>query len=160
MTSRQHSLCRGHTVKNVILAHPDFHGLRAPVNFTVPRFSVTRQSSPRYVIVLENSQTMNMRDHWDFIRTASKKFIVQDLPDAAMVGLVLFNEQAHVAFPVSRLGPRANPQTRNGLAFSIKNKYNLSPSSGSCVRCGIERALEALQTAGSLQVSFKIGLFC
>ena len=61
-------------------------------------------------------------------------------------------EQAHVSYPVSRLGPRANPQTREGLAVSIKNKYNLSPSSGSCVRCGIERALEALQTAGSIQV--------
>jgi hypothetical protein len=57
---------------------------------------------------------------------------------------------------VSRLGPRANPQTREGLAVSIKNKYNLSPSSGSCVRCGIERALEALQTAGSIQVHFII----
>jgi hypothetical protein len=98
MTSRHHSLCRGQTPKNVILAHPDFHSLRSPViNFTVPRFSVTRLASPRYVIVLENSQTMNMRDHWDFIRTASKKFIVHDLPDAAMVGLVLFNEQAGLA---------------------------------------------------------------
>ncbi len=57
-----------------------------------------------------------------------------------------------MSYPVSRLGPRANPQTREGLAVSIKNKYNLSPSSGSCVRCGIERALEALQTAGSIQV--------
>ncbi len=67
-----------------------------------------------------------------------------------------------MSYPVSRLGPRANPQTREGLAVSIKNKYNLSPSSGSCVRCGIERALEALQTAGSIQVQvthYKILIF-
>ena len=110
---------------------------------------MTKQSVPKYVIVLENSQTMNMRDHWDFIRTTCKKFIMHDLPDLAHVGLVLFNEDAHEAYPISRLGPVSGSQTRDGLAFSIKNKYNLSPSTGSCVRCGIIKAIESLQISGS-----------
>ena len=149
VASRQHSLCRGRSVRNVVLGHADFQSSLQAVNFTVPRFSVTRRSAPKYVVVLENSQAMNMRDHWDFIRTSLKKFMVHDLPDEAHVGLVLFNSAAHVAFPVSVLGPRASPKTRNGLAYSIKNKYNLSPSTGSCVRCGISKAIEALQTSGS-----------
>ena len=152
VSSRHHALCRGQTVKSVILAHHDFKAdSKLSVNFTIPRFTVTRQAIPKYVIVLENSQTMNMRDHWDFIRTTCKKFIKHDLPDRAHVGLVLFNDNAYEAYPISMLGPKTNPQTRNGLAFSIKNKYNLSPSSGSCIRCGIVKALESLQTSGSQQ---------
>ena len=150
VSSQHHALCLGQTVKNTILAHRDFElESRQSINFTIPRFTITKQAVPKYVIVLENSQTMNMRDHWDFIRTTCKKFIKHDLPDTAHVGLVLFNDNAHEAYPISMLGPKANPQTRDGLAFSIKNKYNLSPSTGSCVRCGIVKAIESLQTSGS-----------
>ena len=150
VSSQHHALCLGQTVKNTILAHRDFESeSRQSINFTIPRFTITKQAVPKYVIVLENSQTMNMRDHWDFIRTTCKKFIKHDLPDTAHVGLVLFNDNAHEAYPISMLGPKANPQTRDGLAFSIKNKYNLSPSTGSCVRCGIVKAIESLQTSGS-----------
>lgn len=150
VSSQHHAHCLGQTVKNTILAHQDFQSeSMQSINFTIPRFTITKQAVPKYVIVLENSQTMNMRDHWDFIRTTCKKFIKHDLPDTAHVGLVLFNDNAHEAYPISMLGPKANPQTRDGLAFSIKNKYNLSPSTGSCVRCGIVKAIESLQTSGS-----------
>ena len=151
VSSRHHAFCKGNNVKTVIMSHDDFKSLDSSkaINFTVPRFTVTKQSAPKYVIVLENSQTMNMRDHWDFIRTTCKKFIMHDLPDHAHVGLVLFNDDAHEAYPISMLGPKTSPQTRDGLAFSIKNKYNLSPSTGSCVRCGIIKAIESLQVSGS-----------
>ena len=149
VTSVHHGQCHGRGVRKVIRSHPDFAKARLPTNFTIPRFTVARQSIPKYVIVLENSQAMNMKDHWDFIRTACKKFIKFDLPNKAHVGLVLFNEAAHIAKPISMLGPTTDPESRDGLAFSIKNKYNLSPSSGSCIRCGIEKAVEALTTSGS-----------
>ena len=149
VTSVHHGQCHGRGVRKVIKSHKDFMKARLPTNFTIPRFQVARQSIPKYVIVLENSQAMNMKDHWDFIRTACKKFIKFDLPNKAHVGLVLFNEAAHIAKPISMLGPTTDPESRDGLAFSIKNKYNLSPSSGSCIRCGIEKAVEALTTSGS-----------
>jgi calcium-activated chloride channel regulator 4 len=150
VTSVHHGQCRGRGVEQVIRAHDDFTHTRSPSNFTIPRFTVTRQAVPKYVIVLENSQAMNMKDHWDFIRTTCKKFIKFDLPNEAHVGLVLFNEAAHIAKPIAMLGPTTDPASRDGLAFSIKNKYNLSPSSGSCIRCGIEKAVEALTTSGSV----------
>ena len=149
VTSPHHGQCHGKGVKSVIRSHRDFIEARVPTNFTIPRFTVTRGAVPKYVIVLENSQAMNMKDHWDFIRTTCKKFIKFDLPSKAHVGLVLFNEAAHISKPISMLGPTADPESRDGLAFSIKNKYNLSPSTGSCIRCGIEKAVEALTTSGS-----------
>ena len=90
---------------------PYIEKLATLTNFMIPQFSITRQSpSPKYVLVLENSQTMNMQDNWDYICMASKKFIVHDLPDLALVGLVLFNEAAHIAYPISQLGPKTSPQ--------------------------------------------------
>ena len=151
VSSPHHAQCRGQSVRNVIMSNTDFKSVdsQKSINFTIPRFTVTKQSAPKYVIVLENSQAMNMRDHWDFIRTTCKKFIMHDLPDQSQVGLVLFNDDAHEAYPISTLGPKTQSQTRDGLAFSIKNKYNLSPSSGSCVRCGIIKAIESLKLSGS-----------
>ena len=134
VASQQHAQCRGKSSNDVISQHPDFqHGrLLSAVNFTVPRFVLLRQPTPKYVIVLENSASMNLQgDTWEYIRTATKKFIVHDLPEEASVGLVLFNEAAHVASPVAKLN---NKSTRENLAYSIRNKYNLSPSTGSCVR--------------------------
>ena len=136
VTSQQHAHCRAKTAREVVYAHVDFlqgggggHLLQS-VNFTVPRFVLLRQQAPKYVIVLENSQTMNMEDNWSRIRTATKKFLGHDLPDMAKVGLVLFNEAAHLGYAVSELSPDA----REGLAYSIGNKYDLSPSTSSCVR--------------------------
>ena len=136
VTSQQHAHCRAKTALEVVYAHADFlqgggggHLLQS-VNFTVPRFVLLRQQAPKYVIVLENSQTMNMEDNWSRIRTATKKFLGHDLPDIAKVGLVLFNEAAHLGYAVSELSPDA----REGLAYSIGNKYDLSPSTSSCVR--------------------------
>ena len=51
----------------------------------VPKFVVSRQEPPRYVIILENSAAMNKDNGWDLLRTATKKFIVHDLPSEAQV---------------------------------------------------------------------------
>ena len=40
-------------------------------------------------------------------------------------------------------------ESREGLAYEIGNKNNLSPKRRSCVRCGLVKAIEALQTSGS-----------
>ena len=56
-------------------------------------------------------------------------------------GLVLFNEGAHVAHPVVPLSSRQN---RHGVMVHVKNKFNLTPKDGSCVRCGVMKALEVV----------------
>ena len=60
---------------------------------------------------------------------------------ASHLGLVLFNEGAHVAHP---LVPLSSRQIRHGVMVHVKNKFNLTPKDGSCVRCGVMKALEVV----------------
>jgi hypothetical protein len=76
----------------IIRMHPDLKSGSKKVRFddnndgsVVPKFVVSRQEPPRYVIILENSAAMNKDNVWDLLRTATKKFIVHDLPSEAQV---------------------------------------------------------------------------
>ena len=42
-----------------------------------------------------------------------------------------------------------NAITCSLFTFQIENKFSLNPKSDSCVRCGVIKAIEALQTSGS-----------
>ena len=167
VTSRQAAECEGATVRQVVFRHPDFAhqssslfaGNWSSSSSFLPsppvHITVMRPAAPRLVVVLENSAAMNLREEWDYVRAACKKFLLHDLPPEAEVGLVLFNEEAHVAANVVRLGRRmAAAGPRNELAFAVKSKHHLSPlrtatASSSCVRCGVAKAIEALQVARS-----------
>ncbi len=161
IVSRQAAECQGATVRQVVFRHPDFlqppqlTGTALSWNGSfAPQIVVKRQVAPRLVIVLENSVAMNQREEWDYVRAACKKFLLHDLPPEAEVGLVLFNDEAHVATNVVRLGRRmAAAGPRNELAFAVKSKHHLSARTGSCIRCGVAKAIEALQagrTGGAL----------
>ncbi len=170
--SHQHAFCMGRTVEEVIAEHSDLilanmmrsqqrqrqhHRTRTPKRsqetpssssstIQVPpiRFTISGHQPPRYVLVLENSLAMDEGGHWDLIRRAAKKFVVHDLEPNARLGLVLFNEGAYVAHPAQRL---STTQVRQGVAVNIGNKFALVNKNGSCVRCGVVKAIEALQTS-------------
>ena len=155
--SEQHALCYGKSVIDVVTAHPDVQGSRAKAAAAAAgrrkktaadelRFTVSSAQSPRYVIALENSRAMDTRGHWDLIMRAVRKAVQHDLPDDARLGLVLFNDGAHVAHPVVALDARQN---RHSVIVHVKNKFNLTPKDGSCVRCGVMKALGALNDAGA-----------
>lgn len=147
VSSRQHSLCFGRTVKEVVLDHPDLVHSKAKVTkLPPPRFTISNAQAPKFVIVLENSLAMNNKEHWVLIEKALKKFIKHDLEPGVRVGLVLFNSGAHIAHGVKIL---YSNDIRESLTVEIKNKYSLSNKNNSCVRCGFMKAVEALQQTTS-----------
>ena len=148
VTSQQYARCKGQSAREVVMKHPDFRGRRT-VNFTEPNLKFTRLTTPKYVIVLENSVIMNTKGQWDFIRTACRNFILHGLPASAHLGIVLYNDAAHIAHPIVKLGDKEKSKSRQSLSLQIKSKHNLSPSTGSCVNCGVHKAIEALGGSGS-----------
>ena len=140
--SAQQSRCWGQSASQVIRSHPDF--VLSPslptVNFTRPTVTVTRYSPPSYVIVLENSAMMGSQ--WDLVRTVLRNLILEQeyLPDNARLGLVMFNSAAYTEHPVVEL----SEPNRQSLSLSIRSKHNLSPSTESCVSCGLSKAVESL----------------
>ena len=111
---------------------------------------LTRVGAPRYMLLLENSRQMNSRGQWDFLRTASRDLVMRGLPPSAHLGVVLFNEAAHVAHPLALLGEAGKSRSRQSVALQIKSKHALSPSEGSCVQCAVARAVESLGEGGVL----------
>ena len=103
--SRQDSFCHGNSPFSIITSklqprHPKT--MRALKN---PDFVISRETSPKYVIVLENSVAMNLNNTWELLRTALRKFIKEDLKDPeTQVGLVLFNEAATIEKTVAPIG--------------------------------------------------------
>ena len=150
-TSQHHAQCRGVSAREVVMKHSDFRGRRT-VNFTEPSFTVTRLTTPKYVIVLENSVMMNSKEQWNFIRTACRNFILHGLPASAHLGIVLFNDAAHIAHPIVQLSDKEKSKARQSLSLQIKSKHNLSPSDGSCVTCGVSKAIEALSGSGGVVI--------
>ena len=75
---------------------------------------------------------------------------MRGLPPTAHLGVVLFNEAAHVAHPLALLGEAGKSRTRQSVALQIKSKHALSPSEGSCVQCAVARAVESLGEGGVL----------
>ena len=150
MTSQQYTLCRGLSAKQVIANHEDFYNMKAE-NFTKPHFLIARQGNPRFVIALENSEAMNSKGQWHFVRTALRNLITEDLPDAAEVGLVMFNTAAHIAHPLVRLGHPEQSKARQSLSLQIKSKHNLFPSKQpeGCIICGIHKAIKTMQVSKS-----------
>ena len=140
--TQQYSRCWGRSAHEVILSHSDFTLSRSarPVNFSMPVFSVTRYTAPRYVIVLENSAMMGSQ--WDLVRTVAKNLILEPeyLPASAQLGLVMFNSAAYTEHPLVPL----SLTSRQSLSLSIRSKHNLSPSTESCVSCGLAKAVETL----------------
>ena len=147
--SRQDSFCNGNSAWSIINAA---YKPRHPKSFRLsqPEFVVSREASgAKYVIVLENSVAMNANNTWELLRTALRKFIKEDLKDPeTQVGLVLFNEAATIEKTVSPIGPQ-NSHERQEIAVKIKHRFELSHKVQSCVRCGVIKAIEALQTSGS-----------
>lgn len=144
--SMQDSFCFGSAPITMIKNKKPFKTVQRT---SKPEFTVTREIPPKYVIVLENSIAMNLNNTWDLIKTALKKFINEDLDEPSIqVGLVLFNEAATIARTVTTIGPR-NQDSRTSISVHIKNKYFLSYKVDSCIRCGVVKAIEALQTSGN-----------
>ena len=156
---QQAARCWGQSSLEVITSHPDFSLTSfsgqtvTPVNFSLPVFRLTRSAPPRYVIVLENSAMMGSQ--WDLVRTVAKNLILEPeyLPASAQLGLVMFNSAAYTEHPLVPLSPTA----RQSLSLSIRSKHNLSPSTESCVSCGLAKAVETLHGAPGVVILISRG---
>lgn len=147
--SKQDSFCSGASAFSIISSHLHRRKVNPKFRSSQPKFIISREVAPKYVIVLENSQAMNVNNSWSLIKKALRKFIKEDLLDVeTQVGLVLFNEAASIKHTVAKIGPK-HSNMREKLDFMLPEYDFLSPQLESCVRCGIVKAIEALQTSGS-----------
>ncbi|XP_055617142.1 calcium-activated chloride channel regulator 1-like [Toxorhynchites rutilus septentrionalis] len=98
--TKQNQLCDRRSTLDVILKHDDFI-MENQINTnpsiivnTTPKFSYKTRKATRYVIIIDETLDMQLRESWSFLRSAMRKWVVHDLPANTEVGMVLANDTA------------------------------------------------------------------
>ncbi|GAB0087730.1 calcium-activated chloride channel regulator 1 [Sergentomyia squamirostris] len=147
--TKHNHLCGRQSTLEVILKHPDFVAnnivsVTSPSSIvnTHPIFTYKKRKTTRYVVVIDETQDMQIRESWSFLRNALRKWVVYDLPKNTEVGVVLANDTAAARIlPISTL---MVPKTRDLVASFIP--YSPSDSrQPACVNCAIRDAIKMLR---------------
>lgn len=105
---------------------------------TTPVFYYKRRLLTRYVLVIEDTRDMLIRESWTFLRSAIRKWVGQDLPANTEVGVVLSNNTTgHRLLPLSPLNIHARSQVSGIIPFTPGDSHTEA-----CLRCGIRQALD------------------
>jgi len=142
--TKQNLLCGRRSIMEVIDAHPDFAEADSVANTTSPpitTFTYKRQMLTRYVLVIEDTKDMQVRDSWMFLRTAVRKWVNLDLSGNSEAGLVLVNDSAS-----TRLVGLTSLQSQQARGLVSSNlPYTPGDSHApACLDCGIREALQML----------------
>jgi predicted nucleic-acid-binding Zn-ribbon protein len=105
---------------------------------TTPVFHYKRRLLTRYVLVIEDTRDMLIRESWTFLRSAIRKWVGHDLPANTEVGIVLSNDTTgHRLLPLSPLSTHARSQVSGTIPFTPGDSHTEA-----CLRCGIRQALD------------------
>ncbi|XP_057378167.1 calcium-activated chloride channel regulator 1-like [Daphnia carinata] len=161
MAPTQHNLlCLGQSVRDVVFAHQDLKTMNAPMfNRLETIFNYKQAALPRYVLALDKSSPMDERDHWKYVRSATRRLVLHDLADETELGILSFAESVQIHTdgqngPMVRLG---SPGSREQVASAIP-VFITMPSSGatgtgsvqeSCLTCALAEAIAMLERGGA-----------
>ncbi|XP_055625136.1 calcium-activated chloride channel regulator 1-like isoform X2 [Toxorhynchites rutilus septentrionalis] len=151
--SKHNQMCDRRSTLDVILKHPDFASENPiTVNPTVivntaPKFSYKTRKSTRYVIIIDETLDMQLRESWSFLRSAIRKWVVYDLPGNTEVGMVLANDTA--TEKMLQISPLHVQENKDLVASFIP--YSPSDSrQPACLTCAISDAISMLNERSRL----------
>ncbi|XP_001850631.2 calcium-activated chloride channel regulator 1 [Culex quinquefasciatus] len=145
--SKHNQMCDRRSTLDVILKHPDFAS-ESPIAVnpsviinTTPKFSYKTRKSTRYVIIIDETLDMQLRESWSFLRSAIRKWVVYDLPANTEIGMVLANDTAtEKMLQISSLHQQENKDL-------VASFIPYSPSDSrqpACLTCAISDAISML----------------
>ncbi|XP_076052340.1 calcium-activated chloride channel regulator 1-like [Oratosquilla oratoria] len=147
--TRHNLLCRGQSVWEVMRASPDFQNNRnVEGGLREADLSITflKPTSPRVVLVIDDTNAMNVQKRWDFMRKAVRKMLTYDVPDGHSVGLVVYDAAASIKYPLTRL---FDGITREKVGSSLPRNPSRVGEDRRCVVCGLKEALNLLKGEGT-----------
>ncbi|XP_075216970.1 calcium-activated chloride channel regulator 1-like isoform X2 [Lycorma delicatula] len=118
-----------------------------PIN-TTPIITYKREMLTRYVVVIEDTKDMLVRESWSFLRLAIRKWAVHDLPPNTEVGIVSANEGS--ATRIHGLSSLQGPEARDLVASNIP--YTPGDSRApACLACGLNQAFQMLEERAAMR---------
>ncbi|CAL8076188.1 unnamed protein product [Orchesella dallaii] len=145
--TKHNFLCDRKSISEVIYSHPDFHNIsslaRHGRNIT-PEFYVKQLTKPRFVLMVEESGNMNLRDVWKFLKLAIRKFIKYDLAAGTEIGIMtVSSSDIRIMANVTTL----TDSGRGNIAEKLPNYPSIDTGSLS-LRKGISTAINMLKWNG------------
>jgi hypothetical protein len=145
--TKHNQMCNRRSTLDVISSHRDFKGVQnfrddhyEHISTTVPKFQYKRREMTRYVVVVDETSDMTIRDSWTFLKTAIRKWVVYDLPKTSTeIGIVLTNGSDS-----DKIEPIA-PLRETGTDDRIVSTIPFSAASSGCLSCAIKRSIEMLK---------------
>ncbi|XP_070377006.1 calcium-activated chloride channel regulator 1-like isoform X2 [Dermacentor albipictus] len=138
-------ICNGESTWDVIRRNKDFMSLPPP-NMSKPivvQFDEIQQkpgTGLRAVLVLDISGSMKAHRRLETLKEAVDGFLLRLLDDFVQLAIVAFSTTAKVQHRMMTV----NHQTLKGFREAVKK---LSPDGKTCIGCGLQRALEVLNTS-------------
>lgn len=146
--TRHNLLCSGKSVWEIIRASPDFQNNRnveGGLRESDLTLKYVRARLPRIVLLVEDTNVMNVQKRWDFMRKAVRKLVTYDVPDGYSVGLVVFDSMAATKYPLTSLTDGA---TREKVGSSLPRNPSQEGEHKRCIVCGLREALHLLHQDG------------
>ncbi|XP_034250009.1 calcium-activated chloride channel regulator 2-like [Thrips palmi] len=143
--TKQNAFCGRRSVMEVINLHDDFRGsnrANASVPVPPPSFVYKRATLTRYMLVVEDSKDMSIRDTWTFLRTAVRKWANLDLTVNTEVGLLVVNESSSAyTVPLQAIsGPDARSLISSNIPYTAAESH--APV---CLSCAVRKARELMK---------------
>lgn len=140
--TKHNQICNRHSTLNVILKHKDFSMGRlnksAPgeIRNTTTQFTYKKREITRYVVVIDETQDISIRESWNFLRNAIRLWLVYDLPENTEVGIILSSGTKKLQSLAKDVA------IRDSIASFIP--YSSTDLGQTCISCAIQDAMEML----------------
>ncbi|XP_070397186.1 calcium-activated chloride channel regulator 1-like isoform X1 [Dermacentor albipictus] len=140
----QNEICNGESTWDVIRRNKDFMRIPPP-NMSKPilvEFDEIQQKpgrSLRAVLVIDVSRSMKAHKRLETVKEALDGLLLRLPEDLVQLAIVTYSTTANVQHPMRTV----NHRTVKGFRDALKM---MSPDGDTCIGCGLQRALEALNT--------------
>ncbi|CAL4078066.1 unnamed protein product, partial [Meganyctiphanes norvegica] len=144
--TKQNHLCKGRSAWEVMELSQDFVDGRnpsSPVLPAPPQLYFVSRPRLRFILLVEDSDIMNVQRRWEFVRKAVRRVMVYDLPDGAEAGVVVFNKRSREAAPLARL--ESVTDLRERVGSSLPRNPATAGARDTCVMCGLRQSLDTLR---------------
>ncbi|KAB7508142.1 Calcium-activated chloride channel regulator 2 [Armadillidium nasatum] len=150
--TKHNALCGGRSAWEIIEQNPDFiYGRNPPSNASRaldPAFKIVKEGNAKFVLVIEDTATMNLQRRWEFLRKAVRRVVVYDIPDKSYVSVVSFNSVAKTVAKLTYIESE-DSDMRQRVGSALPRNPSSVPESHKCMLCGIQEALRTLDEAST-----------
>ncbi|KAF2352326.1 Calcium-activated chloride channel N-terminal [Trinorchestia longiramus] len=157
--TKHNSLCGTRSTWEIIQGSVDFILGRNPVSNATrglePAIKFVKEEGPRYVLVIEDTASMNLQRRWEYLRKAIRRVVVYDVPDRSHVGIVTFNSVAKRVAPLNFIESEFSDK-RQKVGSALPRNPSTVPESHKCILCGLQEALRTIDEASQDAVGANI----